>query len=82
MALMIPLAPFLVAIVAILVKHQQRMAEIMAAQNRDAVSASDVAALREEIRAVREAMTEQSLALEALRDARPLEANLQDRVRS
>lgn len=79
-ALMIPIMALAIPIVAILVNHQQRMAQIIHESSKGRLGDADVAALRDEIRALREAVNEQALAIESVRDLRV--PDVQDRLRS
>lgn len=73
----IPLAPFGVGLIAILVRHQQRMAEIVHGVAQG--NSEEVAALREEVRQLKAQMGSMSLALESL-SASKKESSVQDRI--
>lgn len=79
-ALMIPILALMIPIVALLVTHQQKMAEIIHRNAKSNTSDAEIAALREDIRSLRDALNEQSLAIEAVRDLQG--TNLQERVRN
>lgn len=67
---LIPLAPFGIALIAILVGHQQKMAQILHG-GQNAGAQQDVAALREEVETLRDKVNSQALEIDKLRAALP-----------
>lgn len=87
MALSIPLLALLIPIVAILVHHQQKMAQIMRGSDPNTFAAID--ALRREVADLRQLVGQQSIALDDLRRSAGVQAappvevpNLQGRLSS
>lgn len=66
MGLMIPIVALIIPIVAILVKHQQRMAEIISLQNSAPQPVVQDVQLREEMRLLREQVAALTLRVEGL----------------
>lgn len=64
-ALFIPILALLIPIVAILVAHQQRMAQIIH-QGHGAKGATEIDALRSEVRELKELLHQQSIAMDNL----------------
>jgi hypothetical protein len=62
-AVMLPVFALMIPIVAILTKHQQKMAAIIH-QNQAQVPNADIAALRQEIQALKEIVHQQAIALD------------------
>lgn len=83
LALLIPLAPFIIGGLAIWTKHQRRMAELQveATAEKAAQYASNAAELEERVRVLERIVTDGSydtaLQIEALRDQRSVEAGRQ-----
>jgi hypothetical protein len=63
--LLIPFVIFLIPIIAILTRHQQKMAEIMRDQHGQA-SAAEIYALRREVSELKEIVHQQTLALDSV----------------
>lgn len=84
LALMIPITALMIPIVAILVSHQQKMAQLIhGSGSRSVHQDAEIAAMREEIRMLKETMTQQSLLLDSLNDrAIRSRDDLSDRLRS
>jgi len=74
---MVPIVALMIPIVAILSRHQRQMAEIIHGRNASALEA-EVVALREEVRALRNQVHLQSLALEARQADQPPPAAVSD----
>lgn len=70
--------PMLVAIVSILVKHQQKMAELIHGQPRQPAADSDVAQLRRELAAVNDRLNQVLLAVESKSSSVP--ERIEDRL--
>lgn len=80
LALMIPITALMIPIVAILVSHQQKMAQIIHS-GRPAADSQETAALRAEVRELKEMVHQQMLALDSYSGRRaPADDNLRDRV--
>jgi len=81
LALMIPITALMIPIVAILVSHQQKMAQIIHS-NRQGADAHETAALRAEVRELKEMVHQQMLALDSYAGHRAAASddNLRDRV--
>lgn len=77
LALMIPIIALMIPIVAMLVKHQQQMAQIMH-QGRAQQSDAEIAALRAEVRELKELVHQQMLTLDSY--SRPAQ-DVRDRLR-
>jgi len=78
--LMIPILALMIPIIAILVSHQQKMAQIIHS-SRQGVDAHETAALRAELRELKEMVHQQMLALDSYAGNRaPADDNLRDRV--
>ena len=80
---MIPIIALMIPIVAILVKHQQAMAQLIHGGSRNAQQDQEIAAMKEEMRVLREAVNQQTLLLESINN-RALRHNddLSDRIRT
>jgi hypothetical protein len=85
--MLIPIIIFMIPIVAILTKHQQKMAELIhgqhgqqGQQNVNPNASFETSQLREEVRQLRELMTQQTLALDNLRDEVKVVGSLQSRI--
>jgi len=68
---LIPLAPFMVGGIAILVKHQQRMAEIVHGVHGHHVANQDVAGMQEQINQLRQQLAQVTLALDDIKRVEP-----------
>jgi len=71
---LVPITIFMIPIIAILTHHQQKMAEIINRNQRPAIPNEDIAALRQEIQALKEIVHQQAIALDGrspLRDVPP-----------
>jgi hypothetical protein len=79
---MIPILALMIPIVAILVSHQQKMAELIHRGSRSAQQDQEIAAMKEEIRALREASTQQTLLLESINNRALRHEDLSDRMRT
>ena len=66
----IPIIALIIPVVAILTKHQQKMAELMR-QSPQAAPSPEVHALRQEVAQMRQLMNDQMLALDQIRSALP-----------
>lgn len=84
-ALLIPLAPFIVGGIAIWTRHQHRMAELQvkATAEKAAQYASNARELEERVRVLERIITDggydTALQIEALRDQRAVEASATDK---
>lgn len=79
---MIPVLALMIPIVAILSAHQQKMASIMREGGNSQTSA-ELAALREEVRNLRELVATQMLAMDSMSSNRLSDSMpVQDRVRN
>lgn len=63
---LIPLAPFIIGGVAILVKHQQRMTEILHGSQAQ-LPIQELASMQEQLNLMRQQLTQVTLALEELK---------------
>jgi hypothetical protein len=81
-ALLIPVLIFMIPIIAILTNHQQKMAQLIHNNQRNSQQDAEMAALKEEVRIMRETMMQQTLLLESL-NSRVFESNasVADRIR-
>lgn len=71
LALLIPITALMIPIVAILVSHQQKMAQIVhSAQGRSTEVTEEIQALREEVRSLREIVHQQTIALDSATNPR------------
>lgn len=85
---LVPIIIFMIPIVAILTKHQQKMAELIHGNhgqqnfnpNVNPQASFETSQLREEVRQLRELMTQQTLALDNLRDEVKSVGNMQTRI--
>ncbi len=64
LSLLIPLMALLIPIVAILTRHQQRMTELIREQNQP-VASPELAAMRDEIKALKDIVHQQAIALDS-----------------
>lgn len=86
LAVLIPIVALMIPIVAILTKHQQKMAELIhGSQGRNLQSDAEMAALRAEISDMKQLIHQQTIALDGLTTARtsppPIET-VQERLNS
>lgn len=81
-ALMIPILALMIPIVAILVSHQQKMAELIHRGSRSSQQEAEILAMKEDIRALREALTQQTLLLESMNNRALRSDDLSDRMRT
>jgi hypothetical protein len=65
-AIMIPILALLIPVVAILTKHQQRMAELIHGGDQNRQSSQEILALRHEIAELRSLVHQQSIAVDNL----------------
>ncbi|CAN1515775.1 hypothetical protein MCEMSE15_00928 [Fimbriimonadaceae bacterium] len=65
-AIMIPILALLIPVVAILTKHQQRMAELIHGGEQNRQSSQEMLALRHEIAELRSLVHQQSIAVDNL----------------
>lgn len=86
LALFIPILALTIPIVAILVSHQQKMAQIIHnGQGRSDQVTSEIQALRDEVRSLREIVHQQTIALDSavnLRSTPPPTDSIQQRLGS
>jgi hypothetical protein len=68
-AMMIPVMALMIPIVALLTTHQRKMAEIIRDQNASAHS-HEIAALRQEIRELKQILHQQTIALDGMSPSR------------
>ncbi|AIE87722.1 hypothetical protein [Fimbriimonas ginsengisoli] len=74
----------MIPIVAILTSHQQKMARIIH-EARPQTDSTEISALRQEVRELKELIHTQMLALDAAQSrppARPVDAGMQERLRT
>jgi len=69
---MIPIMALMIPIVAILVHHQQKMAQIIHGSPATGSSRDEINALRREVQELKELLNQQSIAIDGLQDRRPL----------
>jgi hypothetical protein len=80
---MIPITALMIPIVAILVSHQQKMAQLIHSGQRNPQQDAELNALRDEVRALRETVGSQALLLESVnRRVLGVDDGLEDRVRT
>lgn len=80
---MIPITALMIPIVAILVSHQQKMAQLIYGGSRTAQQDQEIAAMKEEMRMLRETVSQQTLLLESLNNRALRQGdNLADRIRT
>jgi hypothetical protein len=81
--IMIPIIALMIPIVAILSKHQQTMAQLIHGGSRTAQQDQEIAALKEEMRVLRETVSQQTLLLESINNrALRHTDDLADRIRT
>jgi len=68
-ALAIPALALLIPIIALLVNHQQKMAQIIHVQGGNPGTRGEIEALRQEVQQLRYQMNQQNLALERIQSA-------------
>lgn len=80
---MIPLTALMIPIVAILVSHQQKMAQLIHGGSRTAQQEAEIAAMKEEMRALRETVNQQTLLLDSINHRALRQGDdLADRIRT
>lgn len=80
--LLIPLIIFMIPIIAILTSHQQKMARIMH-ESRPQVDPNEIAALRQEVRELKELIHTQMLALDSVTTRTPaMPADVRERLKN
>lgn len=81
LGVMIPILVLMIPIVAILTRHQQKMAEIMA-HGHAVEGGQEIYALRRELAEMRELMHQQAIAIDTLVSQRPPQTDLGERLRT
>ena len=81
-SILVPLTVLLIPVIAILTRHQQKMAELIHGnpQNRLPMVQNDDSQLSEDVRQLRELMHQQAIALDNLRDEVRSGKSVQDRI--
>lgn len=81
-SVLVPMTVLLIPVIAILTRHQLRMAELIhgKGQNQVPLGQNDNGQLREEVRQLRELMHQQSITLDNLRNELRSTNTVQDRI--